>query len=160
MPDGSLFERDFYAWTREQAAALRRMLAARANTELDLEHLAEAVEEMGNSDLGALQSDLARVIEHLLKLEYSPAADPRREWVLSVIEHRGRAQFAIERSGTLKRMLPDIAPGAWRHGRTLAAKAMQMLDAVDPRSLPAECPYGIDQILDEDFFPANRHGSE
>ncbi|MGQ9366955.1 DUF29 domain-containing protein [Azospirillum sp. ST 5-10] len=158
MPDGSLYERDFYAWTLEQAAALRRMAARRTNTELDLEHLAEAVEDMGNGDLGALESDLIRVIEHLLKLEHSPAADPRRKWILSVIEHRGRVEFACERSGTLKRKLPELLPHAWRRARKQAGKAMELLDGVDPATLPNECPYTLEQILDDEFLPAGRHG--
>ena len=75
---------DFYAWTREQAAALRAVRPAR----VDWERIAEALDEMGDSELGALESDLARVIEYLLKLQYSPASDPRNGWVLSVVEHR------------------------------------------------------------------------
>ena len=47
----SLYQTDYYAWTRQQAAALRELAAARANTTLDLENLAEEVEKLGRSDL-------------------------------------------------------------------------------------------------------------
>ncbi|WP_431855545.1 DUF29 domain-containing protein [Azospirillum sp.] len=158
MPDARLYDTDFYAWTQEQAATLRRMAEARVNTELDLEHLAEEVESLGNSDVNALASDLSRVIEHLLKLEHSPASDPRRNWMLSVVEHRGRAQRAAENSGSLRRMLPGLLPNAWKYGRRSAAKAMELFDGFDPATLPAECPYTLEQILDDDFWPASRHG--
>jgi len=51
----SLYETDYYAWTREQAAALRSMAAARVDTKLDLENLADEVESLG----GAIQTPCA-----------------------------------------------------------------------------------------------------
>ena len=158
MPDSRLYDTDFYAWTQEQAAALRRMAEARLNTELDLEHLAEEVESLGNRDLDALMSDLSRVIEHLLKLEHSTAADPRNKWRLSVVEHRTRAQEALENSGTVRRAAPDLLPKAWNRARKLAAKAMELYDGIDPGTLPAACPWTLEQILDDDFWPASRQG--
>ncbi len=67
-----LYEEDFYPWTREQAAAGR----ARANA-IDWEHLAEEIESSGNSDRRELSRRLGTIIEHLAKLEWSPAVDPR-----------------------------------------------------------------------------------
>ncbi len=43
-----LYDEDFYQWSREQAAALRRLSAERWNGPLDLEHLAEEVEDLGD----------------------------------------------------------------------------------------------------------------
>jgi Domain of unknown function DUF29 len=68
-----LHDQDFYAWTRQQAALLR---AGRFGA-LDLEHLIEAVEEMGDMRREAVLSNARVVIEHLLKLAHSPAEDPR-----------------------------------------------------------------------------------
>jgi Domain of unknown function DUF29 len=50
-----LYKEDFYAWTREQAAALRRLADERWNGPLDLLHLAEEVEDLG--DRTAANSD-------------------------------------------------------------------------------------------------------
>jgi hypothetical protein len=74
----SLYQTDYYAWTKEQAAALRAMAAGRVSSALDLENLAEEVESWGRSDLNTVRSQFQRIIEHLLKLEYSPSAEPRR----------------------------------------------------------------------------------
>ena len=76
----SLYQTDHYAWTKQQAAELRRLAAARANSTLDLANLAEEVESLGRSDLATVRSQLRRIIEHLLKLEHSPAAEPRFGW--------------------------------------------------------------------------------
>lgn len=158
MPDARLYDTDFYAWTQEQAAALRRMAERRANTELDLEHLAEEVADLGDSKRDALTSSLSRIIEHLLKLEHSPAADPRRKWRLSVGEHRVRAQEIMEDNGSLRRMTPDLVPKAWRSARKLTVQALELYDGLDPAALPAECPYTLEQILDDAFWSASRHG--
>lgn len=158
MPDGPLYETDWYAWTQAQAAALRRMAEARANTELDLENLAEEVESLGRSEASALRSDLVRVIEHLLKLEHSPAADPRRKWKMSVIEHRNRVQRAIRESGTLRRRLPELVAEDWEDARKQAASALDLFDGLPADTLPDRCPYDLAQILDDRFWPANRHG--
>ena len=57
-----LYEDDFYRWSREQAAALRRLSAERWNGPLDLEHLAEEVEELGSDVRNAARSHLRRLL--------------------------------------------------------------------------------------------------
>ena len=60
-----LYDTDFYTWTQEQAEALRtKNLAA-----LDLDHLAEEIEDVGNSVRFALESHLVRL---LLQLRQQP----------------------------------------------------------------------------------------
>ena len=75
-----LYKDDFYAWTREQAGALRQLADQRWNGPLDLLHLAEEVEDLGSEQRWAVESQLERIIEHLLKLEHSPSAAPRQGW--------------------------------------------------------------------------------
>ena len=64
----SLYQTDYYAWTRQQAAALRAMAVASADSTLDLENLAEEVESLGRSDLNTVRSQVQRIIiaKHLL----------------------------------------------------------------------------------------------
>ena len=90
-----LYEKDFYAWARDQAAALRRLADQRWNGPLDLLHLAEAVEDLGMQARNAVRSQLERAIEHLLKLEHSPAVDPRAGWMNSVADARARTEDAM-----------------------------------------------------------------
>jgi hypothetical protein len=51
-----LYETDFYAWTQAQAKELRRFARTRPNLPLDLEHLAEEVQDLGKSEHDAVFS--------------------------------------------------------------------------------------------------------
>src|SRR3546814_20279597 len=80
MTDAELYDTDFYAWTKAQADRLRRLEAERANLDLDLPRLAEEVEDLGKSERDAVLSQLGRIIEHCLQLEYAVAARTRAGW--------------------------------------------------------------------------------
>jgi hypothetical protein len=62
------YETDVIAWAEEQAAFLRSgNLAA-----LDIEHLAEEIEDVGKSERRELASRLAVLAAHLLKWQFQP----------------------------------------------------------------------------------------
>lgn len=151
------YDDDFYAWTQEQARLLREAARERLNTSIDWEHVAEEIEDMGRNDRRAINSHLTRIIEHLLKLEFSPASDPRSGWRKSVREQRAAAVDALADSPSLKGHI-DL-PSAFRRGRAFATDGLGQ-DRVDEWGLPAECPYALEQLLDEDWWPVNRHGLE
>ncbi|HEY0833200.1 MAG TPA: DUF29 domain-containing protein [Azospirillum sp.] len=157
MGYGAKYEDDFYAWTQEQASRLREAAQTRVNLPLDWENLAEEIESMGRSDLNGLISHLERLIEHLLKLEISPAANPRNGWKRSVVQQRLSIARLLKNSPSLKAKLPDALDDAWQGGRQLAALGL-VEDDVTARDVPADCPYTADQLLDPDWWPANWHG--
>ena len=88
MPDGPRYDDDFYAWTQHQAEVLREMPAT--DNRFDREHVAEEIEDLGKSERDAVRSQIRRIIEHLLKLAYSPAAQPqlRSGWIRSTTRAR------------------------------------------------------------------------
>src|SRR5262252_9754251 len=86
MPDGPRYEDDFYSWTRYQAGVLRTM--AVADNRFDREHVAEEIEDLGKSERDAVRSQIRRIIEHLLKLAYSPAEQPRFDWIETIVAAR------------------------------------------------------------------------
>ena len=96
-----LYQDDFYAWTRAQAALLR----AGRFAALDLDHLIEALLESGDMHREAVLSNARVVIEHLLKLAHSRAQEPRNGWRASVREHR--AQLELGLTPRLRQALPD-----------------------------------------------------
>ncbi len=155
--DEHLYEDDFYAWTQVQASKLRQAADARVNLDLDFANLAEEVEDLGKSERDAVQSALMRVVEHLLKLEHSPAGEPRRGWRASVTEHRTRAARKLKQNPSFKGQLADLFAEAWEDGRTLAVEGLAE-DGIPPEDIPQECPYSFDQIRDQGWYPANRHG--
>jgi hypothetical protein len=59
----TLHDTDFDAWAQQQASALQ----AKAWNQLDIEHLAEEVEDLRKTERNALRSQLRRLTGHLLK---------------------------------------------------------------------------------------------
>jgi hypothetical protein len=152
----SLYQTDYYAWTKQQAAALRAMAARVGSSTLDLENLAEEIESLGRSDWRAARSQVQRVIEHLLKLEFSPAREPRADWLDSV--DQARDELADLLTPVLRREVEDDLATAFERGKREAAKGLRRHgERAAAKGLPAACPYGLDQILAPGWYPKNRH---
>ncbi len=156
--DASLYDRDFYAWTQEQATVIRDAASAGANLPIDWDHVAEEIEAMGKSDLRAATSHIARIIEHLLKLEHSPACDPRPGWMQSVAYHRQDIDAILGDSPSLRRKLPEVLADGYRQGRRLAALGLARDTGFAEHVLPVDCPYRLESILDPDWWPSGRPG--
>ena len=68
-------------WSKQQADSVARCAHVAARTrQLDWENLAEEIEDLGKSLRLALRSQICRIIQHQVKLEHSPAIDPRSGW--------------------------------------------------------------------------------
>ena len=127
--DRDLYEADFFAWTQRQSKELRRFARTRPNLPLDLPHLAEEIADLGKEQRNALRSWTVRILEHLLLLEHSPAAAPRRGWIDEIANFRREIDLRLSPTlrRDLSRQLPrlyDYAPppseepaGALRRGR-------------------------------------------
>jgi hypothetical protein len=115
----SLYERDFFAWTLDQAEALRRVARQAANLPLDWENLAGEIESSGKSDRREVAMLLQRLVEHLLKYAASPTDEPHRKWRKEIREFRRRLELVLSDSPSLlaqvPTMLPDAARYAWQH---------------------------------------------
>jgi hypothetical protein len=146
-----LYDEDFFAWTQLQAKELRRFGRTRPNVALDVRHIAEEIADLGAERRDSLRSWTARIIEHLLLLEHSPAAEPRRGWVDEVVNFRGD----IER-----RLTPSLRRDLERRRQLLYAEARRNLqhklerygEAEVAARLPQSCPWTLEQILG-DFWP-------
>lgn len=103
-----LYEQDFYVWTEAQAALLRE----RRFEALDLANLIEEIEGLGDAKKSAVLNNASVVIEHLLKLQHSPAKDPRHGWMDSVAEHRRRLEFEL--TPRLVQILREELPRVYR----------------------------------------------
>lgn len=142
-----LYERDFYAWTREQATLLR----AGRYDELDLEHLSEEVEDLGGSLYRSVRSRMRTIIEHLLKLEHSPAAEPRSLWRDTI--QAQRADLEDDLTASLRRRLQSELPKHYLRARAAAARSLRRYgETAAADALPETCPYTLDQIVG-DWLP-------
>jgi hypothetical protein len=143
----NLYEQDFYAWAREQATLLR----AGRYDELDLEHLTEEVEDLGGSLYRSVRSRVRTIIEHLLKLEYSPAAEPRGLWGDTIDAQR--ADLEDDLTASLKRRLRSELPRQYLHARDAAARSLRRHgETAAAEALPETCPYTLEQITG-DWLP-------
>ena len=96
-----LYDRDFFLWTQEQATALRAVKDS--NLPLDWDNLAEEIESLGKSDRRELRSQIRRIMRHLLKLEISPALDPRGGWCSTIADSRSEIEDVLQDSPSLGR---------------------------------------------------------
>src|SRR5271168_4846234 len=97
-----LYQEDFVRWTEQQSSALRDAAGVGTNLPLDWENLAEEIEGLGRSQRHELRSRIAVIIEHLLKLEHSPAIDPRRGWMETISHERLNIEYLLEDSPSLR----------------------------------------------------------
>src|SRR5215471_11946184 len=103
-----LYDDDFIAWSKQQAEALRAVARGGSNQAIDWENVAEEIEDLGKSQRSAVGSYILRIIQHLVKLEYSPAPDPRAGWRRTIRLARLQAQKRIEDNPSLKPELDQI----------------------------------------------------
>ena len=164
-----LYERDFYSWTAQQAAALKRKdLAA-----IDWENIIEEIETLGRAEKSSLTSYYANTVEHLLKLQYRGPrqADSAAAWETSIRNARDGIEEVLEENPGLKSRRGEVFALAWTRGRKNAVKAFVIYDTegiLDDRqrrlaekrarrrwneALPRQCPYTRAQVEDVDWWP-------
>jgi hypothetical protein len=150
MPDGPRYDDDFYAWTQYQAEVLRG-LRTRDNR-FDREHVAEEIEDLGKSERSAMRSEVRRILEHFLKLAYSPAAEPRSDWMVSIAN--ARAELDDRLTATLRRDIEAELPRLYVRAKDVAQVGLAEYGERDASSnFPALCPYTLEQVLATGWYP-------
>jgi hypothetical protein len=139
-----LYERDFCLWVERALVLLRE-----GNfKDLDLENLLEEIADMSNSQKQALESNLKIILMHLLKYKYQ-ANKRTNSWRYTIVEHRQRIRKAFKNSPSLKRHFLDEFADVYLEARQLAA----IETGLSINNFPLECPFSIEQSLDEVYFP-------
>lgn len=142
-----LHEQDLHLWLQEQADLLRQ----RQLQELDLEHLVEEIEDSAGSLRSSVRSRAITVMVHLLKLQHSPATNPRVGWRETIRTQRTR--LLQDLTPSLRRHLQENLPELYARARHDADGSLRDHDqhaAAD--ALPPACPYGLDQVTG-DWLP-------
>jgi Domain of unknown function DUF29 len=135
---------DVIAWANEQAAFLR----AGNFSALDIEHIADEVEDVGKSEQRELESRMAILIAHLLKWQFQPT---RRgaSWEVTIKAQRRAVELRIKRTSSLKADLDD--PEWW--DLVWGDAVQQAIKETRIERLPEACLWTNDQIMDGAFFP-------
>ena len=142
MPD-DLYERDALAWSEHQASLLRRVARGERVNEVDWEHVIEEIEDVGLSQLNAVQSYLRLMLVHLLKVNCWPENLSTGHW-------RGKSSRfrRMPRSGSRLRCgrgstwTGFTKPPVNRSRRRLTTVSQAM-------PFPPDCPFTLDQLLTE-----------
>jgi hypothetical protein len=150
----TLYETDFLAWSKDQAEALRAADRSGPSNRLDWENLAEEIESLGTSQKTALRSQMRRIVQHLLKLEFSSAVAPRRGWSESIDDARSEIEDLLETSPSLRNEADAAVKLAVQQGARKAIRDLEKYGELGP-ALEARIratTYTAEQILG-DWFP-------
>ncbi|MFZ5712309.1 MAG: DUF29 domain-containing protein [Bradyrhizobium sp.] len=142
----SKHDTDFYGWTQEQASILRA--ASPVDARLDIDNLAEEIEDMGRAEILAISSLLRQTLIHLLKSAIEPESQALTHWLEEIITFQGDAVLAF--SPGLKQRL-DLEK-IWRVACNGATRTLENRGVVVPQ-LPSACPLSLDDLLDPAFDP-------
>jgi hypothetical protein len=154
MADSTLYDTDITGWATRQAALLRRRAAGELvnDAELDWTNIAEEIEDVARRQKDRLYGALASTCEHLLKWQYQP--DMRSgSWRSAVAGARDRIAKLIEDSPTLRDYPAQVLARAYVAGWRRAQAETSI------ETLPKICPWTIEQVLNDAFWPETPGGS-
>ena len=150
QPD--IYELDFDAWIKSQLLLLKQGRTG----EIDVEHLIAELEDMGKSSLRELESRLIVLIAHLLKWRFQLQTLSTqwkefegKSWRNTIIEQRAQLSFLIKKVPSLKGSLHSAMSEAYPDARRLAIRETDLT----PGTFPTDCPFTVEQLLDEDYYP-------
>ena len=147
-PDPAAYDHDYWAWTKAQARALK---TGRLH-DLDLPHLAEEIADLGKSEERRLESELARLLEHLLKLRHARGErrnDNSRGWLISAKNARRKVRKVLGENPGLKAKVKEIFLEAYIDARDAVLIALDLPES----AIPETCGWNFEQTMADDFRP-------
>jgi len=140
----ALYEMDFNLWLKETV----NLLCKGDVEKLDLENLAEEIEDMENSRKDALESNLIRVLQHLLKWKYQPQKRTN-SWKASITEHSLRLNKAFKKSPSLKPYFESVFADCYQDARLITSQET----GLDINTFPDLCPFSQADVLNPQYLP-------
>jgi len=140
------YDTDVIAWANEQAAFIR---AGRFDL-LDLEHIADEIEDVGKSERRELRNRMAILLVHLLKWKFQPERRGH-SWQRTIKTQRKELAECIADTPSLK---VEVANSTW--WEKVWADTLIMVTketGLDFEIFPDECPWQYQQIVDVSFWP-------
>jgi len=138
------YHQDIVAWAEEQA----RLLRAGRFEHLDIEHLAEEIEDVGKSEQRELANRMTLLVAHLLKWRYQ---SERRgtSWELTIRNQRRGILRRLERTPSLRAQLSDSEwwQDVWDDG------IVQAIQETGLTAFPLSCPWSAEDMLREGWLP-------
>ena len=121
---------DVLAWSVKQAGLLRRRAAGELvnDSALDWPNIAEEIESVGQSERYRIRSHIGTVIEHLIKLQASPAIDPRNGWKTTARNARRSIERSLKTSPSLRREVTEMIADETSAAKQDVAAALEDYD--------------------------------
>ncbi|MBD2181283.1 DUF29 domain-containing protein [Planktothrix sp. FACHB-1355] len=141
----NLYEVDDYQWLEETVKLLKKQRFE----DLDLDNLIEELEDLGKEKKNAVASLLEQVIRHLLLLQYwtSESEYNAVHWQEEIYNFRIQLRRRI--TTNLRNYLESELNSIYKD-----ALGFVKIKTQNSVSLPPECPYSLDQILDIEWLPS------
>ena len=140
----SQYEADFYQWSLEQA----RLLRSGEWKSVDVEHLAEEIEDMGKGVRREWESRLKVLIVHLFKWKLQPEFRGM-SWQLTIQEQRDQLHELLADNPSLKNQMTV----SFERTYPRAVKRTVLETSLAEETFPTECPFRLEDILNESFWP-------
>jgi hypothetical protein len=145
------YDADLVLWADSQARALRDAGRAGTNLPIDWENVAEEIESLGKSQARELASRIRTILVHLLKLQASPAGNPRTGWRATVQRERAEIKGVLADSPSLRNTVPSVIGTEIDDARRIAA--LEMADfGEQPQIDLASITYTTERVMG-DWFP-------
>ncbi len=141
------YERDFYSWIAKNVELLKH----RRFAELDVDVLIDELESMAKRDKRELTSRLMVLIAHLLKWQFQPE-QRSGSWRGSIREQRIKIARQLDESPSLINYLDHGVKMAYPD----ALKLVSAETGMEIADMPRECPYSMEQLLDDEFYSGMR----
>ena len=141
---GTKYETDIVAWANEQAQLIRSGKFAL----LDIEHIAEEIEDVGKSEKRELASRVSVLLAHLLKWQYQPERQCR-SWSQTINDQRVELDYHLEDTPSLS---PNLEDDKWL--KMVWAKATsQARQETNLDCFPTSCPWKMTDVLSHSWLP-------
>ncbi len=138
------YHEDHHAWAKQQAALLHQ----RRFSEIDAEHIAEELEDVGGSERREVVNRLGVLVAHLAKWYYQP--DHRSStWAGTIKEQRRKIQRLLADNPSLRALVADRLEDAYGDALALVERDT----GLDESHFPPTCPFRYEDILDSTFWP-------
>ncbi len=146
----SLFEQDYCAWVKQQL----RLLHLQQFDQLDLEHLPDELDSLAWLVQRQIDTNLETICNHLLKYQYAreylndePCCN---SWRSTLLRARQQIGNELEDSPSLE----DYPAQELDELYHLAALQVYRETKLPDDTLPQNCPWTVNQVLDKDWLPA------
>lgn len=141
---GITYDKDIIAWANEQAALLR----AGNFSAIDIEHIAEEIEDVGKSEQRELESRMSVLLAHLMKWQVQPVRQSA-SWQRTIKEQRKRIALALRKTPSLSRSLQDAEwmDAVWSDAVT------QAINDTGLDTFAESCPWSNEQVLSAEWLP-------